>query len=273
MNEAIEALFEEQIRNWDLAGKNYAALAHVRVKSLEVNGYECRVQFNPARIISSAAKVDEQSIRERNCFLCPEHRPPEQKGLIFKDRYSILVNPYPVFPRHLTIPERSHTPQHIFFHVDDMLDLARELNDFVVFYNGPECGASAPDHFHFQAGKKGFLPIERDGKLRCPFVKTSENKIQIIDWVFQIQQTLERKPGSAEPMLNLLAWYDRKQWIVCLFPRKKHRPACYFAEGEQKRLISPAAVEMGGVWVTPLEKDFCRLTATDIAAILQEVCY
>jgi hypothetical protein len=272
MNEAIKALFEEQVRNWEMAKKNYAALAHVRVKTFEVNGYEYHVQFNPVRIISSSAKIDEQSIRERKCFLCRNHLPAEQKSIIFNGRYSILVNPYPVFPRHLTIPELSHTPQHILFHIEDMLDLAQKLDDFIIFYNGPECGASAPDHFHFQAGNKGFLPIEKDRKLRCPLVRISENKTQVIDWVLQIYHALERKSGDGEPMLNILAWYDRKQWIVCIFPRKRHRPACYSAEGEQNCLISLAAVEMGGVWVTPLEKDFCRFTATDIEAILQEVC-
>jgi hypothetical protein len=272
MNKMIEILFEEQIRNWSTARNNYAALAQVKVKSFEVNGYEHRVQFNPARIISSLAKVDEQSILERKCFLCTKHLPAEQTGIPFKERYLILINPYPVFPRHLTIPELRHRPQCILSHIDDMLDLARELNHFVIFYNGPACGASAPDHFHFQAGNKGFLPLEKDRNMRCPFAIISDNKMQVVDRILQIYHVLERKSGDREPMLNVLTWYDNPQWIVCLFPRQKHRPDCYWAEGDQHRLISPASVEMGGVWVTPLEKDFYRLTATDIEAILQEVC-
>jgi hypothetical protein len=272
MNKEVERLFEEQICNWEMARNNYATLEQAKIKTFELNGCEYRVQFNPARIISSSAKVDEQSIRERKCFLCRPHLPPEQKAILFKEQYLILVNPYPIFPRHLTIPACSHRPQRLLSSAEDLLDLARELDDYLIFYNGPRCGASAPDHFHFQAGSKGFLPIEKDWKIRCPLAIESDDKRQIIEYLHQIHKTAEQKPCDNEPMLNLLAWYDRNKWIVCLFLRKKHRPACYTAEGEQHMLISPASVDMGGVWVTPLEKDFDRITATDIETILQEVC-
>jgi hypothetical protein len=272
MKKEVDQLFRQQLAAWELARIGYRALRRVKVKTLYVDGHRYLVQFNPARMASSAARVDPQSIRERPCFLCADHRPKEQRGLLFKDRYTILVNPYPIFPRHLTVPAVEHTPQRIAGRFDDMLDLARELDSFVVFYNGPKCGASAPDHFHFQAGNKGFLPIEcewegNDRGLRIE----SENRQEMLDRFQQHYEALPRPTGDDEPMLNILTWYGDGRWTVCLFPRKKHRPACYSAEGEAKRLISPAAVDMGGVFITPLEKDFDRMTAQDVAGILDEV--
>ena len=267
----INQLFDEQLSNWELARNNYNALKQVKVKTLVVDGREYKVQFNPARIISSAAKVDAQSIRERKCFLCAENRPPEQKGIPFNDRYTILVNPYPIFPRHLTIPLIEHTPQRIAPRFGDMLDLAQLLDDYVIFYNGPKCGASAPDHFHFQAGNKGFLPIEKNWNLYSPISIESDNKEELLDRFQQIYGSMEQKPEDDEPMMNILTWYEAAKWIVCIFPRKKHRPSCYSAEGEANLLISPASVDLGGVFITPLEKDFEKITAKDIAEILHEI--
>ena len=239
----IEKLFSDQLSSWELAKNNYTALSRVKVKELDVNGTHYKVQFNPTRIVSSAAKVDTKSIQERKCFLCPANLPAVQRGLPFKENYQILVNPFPIFPKHLTVPALEHVDQRIKNRFGDMLDLATYAQDYVVFYNGPKCGASAPDHVHFQAGNKGFLPLEQE-------------------W----------KPGEEEPMMNLLTWVEGGQWVVCIFPRSKHRPSCYTAEGDANILISPASVDMGGVFITPLEKDFEKLTATDIAAILGEVC-
>jgi len=243
----------------------------VKEKTLLVDGREYKVQFNPARIVSSAARIDAQSIRERKCFLCAENRPPEQNGIPFNERYTILVNPYPIFPRHLTIPALEHTPQRIASRFGDMLDLAQQLDDSVVFYNGPECGASAPDHFHFQAGNKGFLPIEKNRNRYNAINIESDNKEELLDRFRQVYYSMEQKPENSEPMMNVLAWYENDRWIVCIFPRKKHRPACYSAEGEANLLISPAAVDLGGVFITPLEKDFLKITAEDIIQILKEV--
>jgi ATP adenylyltransferase/5',5'''-P-1,P-4-tetraphosphate phosphorylase II len=229
------------------------------------------VQFNPARIASSAAKVDPQSIRERKCFLCSDNRPPEQKGVPFKEQYTILINPYPIFPRHLTIPALAHTPQRIASRFDDMLDLAQQLDDYAVFYNGPKSGASAPDHFHFQAGNKGFLPIENDRNWGNAIRIESENKQEMLNRFRQIYDNLPLQPDDDEPMLNLLTWFENGKWATYFFPRKKHRPACYFAEGGDNLLISPASVDLGGVFITPLEKDFEKITAEDIAGILNEV--
>ena len=162
MNQTIHNLLTEQLASWETARNNYAALSGVRVKELNVNGIPYKVQFNPARIVSSGAKVDAKSIQARKCFLCPANLPTVQKGISFGGHYHILVNPFPIFPRHLTVPELAHTPQRIATRFTDMLELAEALTDYTIFYNGPKCGASAPDHAHFQAGNKGFMPIEKD---------------------------------------------------------------------------------------------------------------
>ena len=162
MNQTINDLLTSQLASWETARNNYTALSGVQVKELDVNGIPYKVQFNPARIVSSGAKVDAQSIKERKCFLCPANLPPVQKGIPFEGHYNILVNPFPIFPRHLTIPEVAHVNQRIAVRFKDMLALAQTLTDYTIFYNGPKCGASAPDHAHFQAGNKGFMPIEKD---------------------------------------------------------------------------------------------------------------
>ncbi|MDR0540655.1 MAG: DUF4922 domain-containing protein [Dysgonamonadaceae bacterium] len=271
MNETVKQLFEEQLNDWELAKNNYKALEQVKVKTLDVDGHEYKVQFNPARITSSAAKVDPKSIQERKCFLCAANRPAEQTSVPFKGRYEILVNPFPIFPRHLTVPDLEHTPQLIASRFDDMLDLAQQLDDYVVFYNGPKCGASAPDHFHFQAGNKGFLPIENERNWKNAVRIESENKQEMLDRFQQTYDALPLQADDIEPMLNILTWYESGKWITYLFPRKKHRPACYSVEGDANLLISPASVDMGGVFITPLEKDFEKITSADIAGILNEV--
>lgn len=265
----------------------------IRVKEVEVNGCHYKVQFNPARIVSSAAKVDPKSIQERKCFLCPDNLLPGQKGIPFGERYQILENPFPIFPRHLTIPELEHTAQRILPRFGDMLDLAQHLDEYIVFYNGPRCGASAPDHAHFQAGNKGFLPIEQEWKQKKAgriveykgstlwYLDDSPRTTLVIEatdkeaamLLFGITyRAMELKPGEDEPMMNVLAWTEAEKWMVCLFPRALHRPACYIATGDANILISPASVDMGGVFIAPQEKDFEKITANDIASILGEVC-
>ena len=292
MNEAIHHLLTEQLAHWPLARSAYEALAGVQVKELHVRGVRYQVQFNPARIRSSGAKVDARSISQRPCFLCPAHLPPEQQGIPYGGRYQILVNPFPIFPRHLTIPDLAHTPQRIGGRMGDMLDLARSLTDYTLFYNGPRCGASAPDHAHFQAGSRGFMPIEADwknlvaGKVadygraslywladqpRATLVIQSADKPSAEHLFGLICRLLPPQPEQ-EPMLNVLAMYDAGMWTVVVFPRLRHRPSCYTAEGEGRLLSSPASVDLGGVFITPLESDFHRLSAPLLEQILREVC-
>ena len=293
MNQTIHHLLTGQLASWETARNNYAALSGVRVKELNVNGIPYKVQFNPARIVSSGAKVDAKSIQERKCFLCLANLPPVQKGIPFGGHYHILVNPFPIFPRHLTIPELAHTPQRIASRFTDMLELAEALTEYTIFYNGPKCGASAPDHAHFQAGNKGFMPIEKDwrgqvaGKIadygkatlwylndapRATLVIESISKEDAADLFDIIYRSLDVKPEEDEPMMNVLVLYEADRWVVFVFPREKHRPTCYTAEGEANLLSSPASVDLGGVFITPVEKDFLKITAEDVAQILSEVC-
>lgn len=297
MNQTIHNLLTEQLASWETARNNYAALSGVQVKELNVNGTLYKVQFNPARIVSSGAKVDAKSIKERKCFLCPANLPAVQKGIPFEGHYNILVNPFPIFPRHLTVPETAHVAQRIAPRFGDMLDLARQLTDYTIFYNGPKCGASAPDHAHFQAGNKGFMPIEQDwrgqvagkvaGKVadygqatlwwlndapRTTLVIESADRKTTIKLFDTVYHSLDIQPGEDEPMMNVLVMYEDNKWIVFVFPRAKHRPACYTAEGDANLLSSPASVDLGGVFITPVEKDFIKITAEDIAQILSEVC-
>jgi len=271
LKDKVNQLFKEQLSEWDLAKKNYNALQQVKTKTLVVDSRKYKVQFNPARIVSSTARVDAQSLQERKCFLCSNNLPAEQKGVSFKNNYTLLVNPYPIFPRHLTIPSVEHTPQLIATHFGDMLDLAQLLDDFVVFYNGPKCGASAPDHFHFQAGNKGFLPIEKNRDKYRAISFESDNKKKLLKYFKQTYDSLPMQPDDTEPMMNTLTWYESDKWMVCIFARKKHRPSCYGAEDDDNLLITPAAVELGGVFITPLEKDFEKIKAEDIAKILHEI--
>ncbi len=290
-----KALLAQQREYFPLAKKFYESLDCVQEKSLVIDSLTVRVQFNPARIQSSAAKVDEKSISERKCFLCEAHLPVEQKGLPFGEEYLALVNPFPIFRQHFTVPHLTHIDQHIAGRVGDMLALADLMNDFVIFYNGPKCGASAPDHFHFQAGNKGFIPLETEleailkrGEILSPEEDLSVYRIKpfganciafVSDNVESIEQAFskaysylaERTPEQAEPMINVLGWKWNDKYVLTLFPRQLHRPSQFFAEGDENILLSPAAVDLGGVFITPLEKDFVKITAEDLIDILNQI--
>ncbi len=288
-------LIKDQVLNWNLATTNYVGLQKVKTKSIQLDGgSEIKVQYNPERMRSSAAKVDTKSIQERPCFLCEKNRPKDQKGVAF-DEFTILINPFPIFPEHLTIPGNKHTLQLIAPHFASMLDLAKELNDYTLFYNGPKCGASAPDHFHFQAGVKGFMPVEADYRSgKYARLKVVNENVKIYNWqgynrgvisfestdaqalakqFFTLYNTLGAlQADEVEPMLNVLAYFEEEHYVVHIFPRILHRPACYFAIRDEQILISPASVDMGGVFITPRSEDYEKITATDIAQILNEVC-
>ncbi len=291
--ENIDKLIERQLTSWQTAHDNYNALSSVRVKWIDVDGIRYKAQFNPARIVSSGAKVDAVSIRERRCFLCRSNRPSEQEIVDFKGHYDILVNPFPIFPRHLTIVEREHTAQCITGRIGDMLDMAQALPDFTIFYNGPKCGASAPDHMHFQAGSRGFMPIEdcwhelteekiatygsarlwiMGDKLRTGLVIDSDNKEEAVELFEMASGKLPKGKDEYEPMMNLLSMYTDRRWVIIIFPRAKHRPSCYNAAGDDNLLCSPASVDLGGAFVIPLEKDFVKISASHISEILHEVC-
>lgn len=298
-SENLAALFKEQLSSWEQARDNYKALENVIVKEVSVGGFPFKVQFNPARIVSSSAKVDKKSIKERKCFLCSENRPQVQRGLDFvyeKDRenpYTVLINPFPIFPKHLTIPMVAHKDQLIEGRMGAMLSLAKELQDFTLFYNGPKCGASAPDHFHFQAGNRGFLPMEQQISVldRESIFKRDHTSVWAVKTVFnglfaieskeidlanqlfeKVFSVLPVKEGEPEPMVNILCWYNNGQYTILLYVRERHRPSHYFASGHSNILLSPASVDLGGVFITPLEKDFNKLNDILIKEILDQIC-
>lgn len=292
-SQQIIDLLTSQLSVWDLVRANYEALQKVEVKKISFDDFAISVQFNPARIQSSAAKVDAKTIQERKCFLCPVNLPEVQKGIDYKNKYQILVNPFPIFPQHFTIPSYDHVDQLIFDRYEDMLDLAKSLDKFTIFYNGPKCGASAPDHAHFQAGNKGFLPIEQDmdilnktivknedgllvytipNYLRNGLFIESTDKDKAVNFFKYLYALLHIPQGEKEPMMNIVTWYDSQKWYSSITPRAKHRPTCFYGEGDANILISPASVDMGGVLITPLEKDFRKITKQDIVNIFEEVC-
>ncbi len=287
-------LLEQQLHDWDLARNNYLGLERVMRRPLDTpEGADFYVQFNPARIRSSAAKVDARSISERPCFLCEKHLPVQQQWVEFGKEYLILVNPYPIFTRHLTIPVRAHEDQLIAGRMGDMLQLAKSLEDFVIFYNGPRCGASAPDHFHFQAGNKGFLPIEQmppqPGTLlqqhdrfemhamehhhRRTILMRGNDGQALADGFEQIVSYMKPlQPDQPEPMLNILARWESPEWIVLVLPRKVHRPWQFHARGDDQVMLSPASVDLGGVLVTPRETDYHRMDLALMEDIFGQVC-
>lgn len=290
----INHFITSQLERWETARNNYEALKEVKVKEIDLNGTLYKVQFNPARIVSSGAKVDAKAISQRKCFLCAQNRPEVQEGIAWGGHYDILVNPFPIFPRHLTIPDSAHVDQRINGRILAMMELAAELPDFTIFYNGPKCGASAPDHAHFQAGNKGFMPIEEQVKQKCMTLLDQQGEATLslmddaprttlvihtkvlADGVTLFDRLYNRLPMKAddtEPMMNVLAMYDASTgWTVCIFPRIKHRPDCYYAEGDERLLSSPASVDLGGVFILPIEEDFNKINASLLASILEEIC-
>jgi hypothetical protein len=295
-SQSVNELFSEQLRNWDLARINYGLLSKVITREIDFGKFRVIVQFNPERMKSSIAKVDSKSIEERPCFLCGKNRPSEQSGVSFEKDLNILVNPFPIFQKHLTIPSELHTDQRILNHFHQMLNLAKGIPGFVIFYNGPQCGASAPDHFHFQAGNRGFLPIEKDfsdGKLTELLTVISGVEIWYwsgysrgiltikgsdiikLDSVFRsfFDKFSSIQPDRPEPMLNILAYFTNGEWIIHLIPRKLHRPSQFFKEGTEQILLSPASVDLGGVLITPREEDFYKINASDLQNIFEQVCY
>ncbi len=294
MQEKANRLFQEQIFGWPLLGANWEKLDSALLKSFDFECFTIRVQFNPKRITSSAAKVDSASIEERPCFLCRANRPPEEESLAFGSDYEILCNPFPIFKKHYTIAKVDHTPQVIDPEFSRLLDLSRELPELVIFYNAPACGASAPDHMHFQAGNRGFMPIEDelesllkkygtclsspeecqvsvvDDGLRRFLVLESDRKESLERAFEHISTFMRQLRDGEEPMLNILAYFHKK-WQVLVFPRKKHRPWQFFEEGASNILLSPASVDMGGVMITPLEKDFLKISQADIQDIYAQI--
>lgn len=275
---ALAEAHRRQVADWPLARENYAALAGIDTKELAVGNVVWRVQFNPARAVSASAKTDREAIAARPCFLCGANRPPEQRVLASERGYEVLVNPFPVFPLHFTIASERHEPQKLvsdgWKRFLDMIAFADMMRGMVVFYNGPRCGASAPDHLHFQAVPAEMLPMFGDGwtmPLRhyrflavdqCEAVAEMERVCRSIGWEY----------GAEEPMMNVYAIANGRGVEVTVVPRRAHRPSCY-GSGEGEMLVSPAAVECAGVMITPRRIDLDGMNSMKLKEILWEVGY
>ena len=290
-SDQAKTLVRYQQAYWKLAKKNYEGLEKVESKSFDFGSFIVKVQFNPERIRSTAAKTDAKSIAERPCFLCSDNLPPEQRGLLLFDKYLVLTNPFPIFPVHLTISDFNHTPQRIEGRIDDMLEITKALDGFTVFYNGPECGASAPDHFHFQAAQKGFIPAEKEvetnsdiifnsakaivrssKKYLRQFVSIVSSEKEILKNHFQkFYNMLKTRGQKPEPMMNILCQWEGGKWHLTVFPRDKQRPSHFYMEDPEKIVVGPAAVEMGGLIILPRKDDFEKITKKDISEIYNEV--
>ena len=297
----VAALIDQQIETWPLLREGCQAFALIESKRVRVKESEVVIQHNPRRIRSTAASVDKASVENRRCFLCPENLPQEEKGIAYVDDLVILCNPFPVLDRHLSIVHREHIPQQIEGNVESLLALAHDLGPrYFALYNGPECGASAPDHLHFQACSRELLPIEENlyedepvmvedcsyceetarnsfelftlgGCGRSVVVFRGGNRDEVAHWVYEVIKELALQTDKTEPLINVICTYDPKVWTVYLFPRSKHRPAVFYAEGEQRLVVSPGAIDMAGVVVVPEREHFDKIDGERMVAIFSEV--
>ena len=274
LSEEIEHLFSEQKVEWDLLSNNYKQLDEVvEWKSLNWgNDIEVILQHNPSRLTSTSANVDKDSIQQRKCFLCAENRPDIQKGMSFLDKYLILCNPYPILKNHLTIPLHSHVPQLIGQKMEEMLTLTESLPDYIVFYNGPKCGASAPDHFHFQAGLKTDILLNGENDLRSCLTIECEDKSEAVELFYDVYDYLKtHQPNEDEPMMNIISFMKNEQYVIHVYPRKQHRPWQYSANGKAQLLVSPGALDMAGLIITPRKEDFDKINKEEVEDIYAQV--
>ncbi len=292
--EEVEAFFCNQLECWDETRERFNGLKTVETKGLRIGDTVINAQFNPSRMISTGAKIDKASIAKRPCFLCAKNRPAVQTMLpAFNGEFQVLINPFPIITGHLVIAATEHTEQRLQNHYRQFAEIAEAMPGYLVLYNGPKCGASAPDHLHFQAGKRGTIPIERDwanyyatklqplnfaqglylvNDFACPAIAIVAENIDNSTRIFEsLYKKLQTHSSDEEFPVNVLAWKDNGKIITVVILRSKHRPDCYFLEGEKQMLISPGSVDMGGLLITPRKKDFETLTPDKGFSILREV--
>ena len=281
----IDELFRRQVRAWPLLVKGLEGLECAKTRPVRIDRFDVFVRHIPHRIGSTTARVDSESVAMRPCFLCAANLPPEEEGIEFGE-FTIYCNPFPIVDRHLTIAHREHREQRIAHQFGSLLDLAAALPGYFVIYNGPECGASAPDHLHFQAGSRELFPIGRDLLLigngtaeltavtvpnygRNVFTLRGRDRSVLIHRLERAVDLLAEASGKQkEPLINIAAFHDSQEWVTYLFPRAKHRPEVFYT-GELT--VSPAAIDLCGIFVVPLAEDFERITGDAIAAIFREV--
>ena len=288
---SISRFFNRQLEMWEDARHRFRDLKHVEVRQLSD---QLKVQFNPARIVSTGAKIDKHTLGERPCFLCERNRPKEQMTKQIDDHFQLLVNPFPILPVHFTIPATKHQPQSIYRHYGEMHRLLSLHSELMVFYNGPKCGASAPDHLHFQAGTSGVLPLQTNWQrlsrsLTDVISLNDEEKISVLsdflvpafviisksedsdeELFHRLYRSMPMRGDESEPMMNIIAWRKGNEFISVVIPREKHRPDAYFAEGEAQMMVSPGALDMAGLIITPREEDFSKINLDKATALLCE---
>jgi len=292
---ALQRFFEQQLQRWEPAAGRYRDLQRVQTRELSDGFATIVAQWNPARIVSTGASIDAAAIAQRPCFLCSDNRPEEQMKRLIDGKWELLVNPFPILPVHFTIAAAKHRPQAIREMIGQLLRLLTDFPILMVFYNGPKCGASAPDHAHLQAGSNGIVPIQTawqrlsQGLLPVVSLDGGDGIFVITDYpchallvrshsrddgdrlLRHVVEALPQHDDEPEPMMNIVAWRRDEEYLIVVFPRRKHRPDCYTAAPDEQLLISPGALDMSGLMITPRESDFRRLTAERAAAILREV--
>ncbi|MGQ9646356.1 MAG: DUF4922 domain-containing protein [Thermodesulfobacteriota bacterium] len=288
-------LLSEQKKTWQDLRKGYEELAHTKERSLICRGFSVRLQHNPLRMRSSTANVGKIDGEEGHCFLCLSHLPDEQQGILYRSDYLILGNPMPVFSSHFTVSHIDHRSQAIEEQAQTFLQLLADFgSEWTVLYNGPKCGASAPDHLHFQAAPSGKMPIEKEiwEEKRLTLVKKIDGvflyRVRAIgreaillkgedpiaigrafkDFLKALRKVLST---DEEPMINIAGFYEKTQWGLLIFPRRKHRPDLFFKEGDDRMVVSPGVIDMGGLLITPVKKDFERLDAIAVEQIFREI--
>jgi ribosomal protein S18 acetylase RimI-like enzyme/ATP adenylyltransferase/5',5'''-P-1,P-4-tetraphosphate phosphorylase II len=288
-------LLAEQKQTWADLRKGYELLKNIRTRDISCKGFSVRLQYNPGRIKSSAADVSREKIDGRQCFLCFDQLPEGQKGILYNEDFLILCNPMPVFPSHFTVSHLDHRRQAITGHIGTLLQLAADFGErWMVLYNGPRCGASAPDHLHFQVVPSGNMPVEKEIRERERLVfrrQVDGISLYRVGHLLRRAILVEGEDPTAlesvfkeflkalgnvlreheEPMVNIAAFSEGKKWRLLIFPRRKHRPALFFKEREDRMVISPGAIDMGGLVITPVERDFKRLDEAVVASIYKEV--
>lgn len=288
---SISRFFNRQLEVWTDARHRFRDLKHVETRQFSD---QLKLQWNPARIVSTAAKIDKKTLGERPCFLCDKNRPKEQMSKQIDEKFHLLVNPFPILPVHFTIPARKHQPQLIYKNYGEMHRFISLHSDLMVFYNGPKCGASAPDHLHFQAGTNGILPLQTNWQrlsrnLTDIISLNDEEKISVVrDFIVpafviisksaesdealfrRLYKAMPQRGDETEPMMNIISWRKGEEFISVVIPREKHRPEAYFAEGDAQFVVSPGALDMSGLIITPREEDFRKLTEENALSLLQE---
>ena len=296
-SEQVQLLIKDQKESWPLFAKNYLALQKVETRTINIDSFSIKLQYNPERLISSIADIEPIAVAQRKCFLCEENLYEHQNGITYKEDYLILSNPFPIFPEHFTLAKRKHIPQSIFHNFEMMLEAAKDFSSiYSLYYNGPHCGASAPDHMHFQAGTKNYTVTEDEyskiislhtkqiycsesvevrfieNYLRYLICFEGRNKAELVRLFKKFYMIYEKiTDNNKEPMMNIACSYTDNFWRVFLFPRGVHRPKQYYERGDKQIIISPAYVDMCGLLILPRKEDFEKISKEDVVSIFNQI--